>query len=204
STVYKHFKMPPQIVESHGEVKYKFICAKETNVSGDIAVTHVRHDNSTSNLKRHVDECSPALDDARAQAVLKDYLRGSTYDKAKFRFVIAIWIARRHRPFAIAEDPELQHLFMMLYGKVDIPSRFTVSRDIKEIFIMTKEALSERFKVCYHYTSTSRLFHAGIDGWTSPNTISILGITLQYFDQGKTMSFILDFVVYVFRFISLI
>ncbi|TDL15707.1 hypothetical protein BD410DRAFT_732286 [Rickenella mellea] len=163
SDVYNHFKSPPKIIEVDGEVRYKFICAKENNTSESIFVTRARHDNSTSNLKRHVDECSP--DDARATKILKDFLGGSTYNKAKFRFMMAIWIARRHHPFLISEDPELQAMFLMLCSKVDLPSRFTVSRDIKEIFAMSCVAVAKLL------TNTPRSLHAGINGWTSPNII---------------------------------
>ncbi|TDL13119.1 hypothetical protein BD410DRAFT_735688, partial [Rickenella mellea] len=122
SKVYQHFKSPPTIIEVNGEVRYRFICAKK-NISESIGVTRVRHDTSTSNLKRHVDECSP--DNAPATSLLKKFLGGATYDKAKFRFLMAIWIARRHRPFLIAEDPEHHQMFVMLYADVDIPSRST-------------------------------------------------------------------------------
>ncbi len=40
--------------------------------------------------------------------------------------------------------------------------------------------------------------HAGIDGWTSLNVISVLGITIQFYDNGKLNSFILDCIMYMF------
>lgn len=125
-----------------------------SNISESVFVTRVRHDTSTSNLKRHVDECSPG--DAQASKILKDFLGGSTYDKAKFRYLTAIWIARRHRPFLIAEDPELQDMFQMLCSKVDLPSRMTVSRDIKEIFSISRGTVASLLKVCHppHYLFT--------------------------------------------------
>lgn len=41
-----------------------------------------------------------------------------------------MWCARRHRPFRLIEDPELCEILHMLYDKVDIPSWWTISRDI--------------------------------------------------------------------------
>ncbi len=101
-----------------------------------------------SNLKHHIDECSP--DDTCALKILKDFLGGSTYDRAKFRFLMAIWIAHCHCPFLIAEDPELHDMFQMLCSKVDIPSHFTVARDIKEIFSISRGTVSTLLRV-RHY-----------------------------------------------------
>ncbi|TDL14851.1 hypothetical protein BD410DRAFT_682810, partial [Rickenella mellea] len=88
-------------------------------------------------------------------------------------------------------DPELQSMFEMLCSKVDLASRVTVSRDIKEIFTITRANVSKLL------ANSPRSLHAGIDGWTSPNIISVLGITIQYFnrDEGKIISFILDFII---------
>jgi hypothetical protein len=61
---------------------------------------------------------------------------------------IALWVARRHRPFAIVEDKELVDIFTDLNNKVEVPSRFTVSRDVKEIFLMSRLKVSEILKVC--------------------------------------------------------
>jgi hypothetical protein len=79
------------------------------------------------------------------------FAQGSTYTPHKFRMKIALWIARRHRPFAIIEDDELVDIFTDLNNKVEVPSRFTVSRDVKEIFSMSRLRVSEMLKVrvCY-------------------------------------------------------
>jgi hypothetical protein len=51
---------------------------------------------------------------------------------------VALWVARRHRPFAIIEDPELLEIFRDLNDKSITPLASTVSRDIKEIFQVTR------------------------------------------------------------------
>jgi hypothetical protein len=84
---------------------------------------------------------------------------------------IAIWVARRHRPFAIVEDDELVDIFMDLNNKVEVPSRFTVSRDVKEIFEMSRKKVADILKVC---ACTQTITHVGltvklgISGKTSP------------------------------------
>ncbi|KDQ06018.1 hypothetical protein BOTBODRAFT_121986, partial [Botryobasidium botryosum FD-172 SS1] len=48
--------------------------------------------------------------------------------------------------------------------------------------------------------------HLGVDGWSSPNTISFLGITLHFQHEGAMRRLILDFILQVFAlaFLSLI
>ncbi|KDQ09809.1 hypothetical protein BOTBODRAFT_92513, partial [Botryobasidium botryosum FD-172 SS1] len=36
--------------------------------------------------------------------------------------------------------------------------------------------------------------HVGVDGWSSPNTISFLGIMLHFFHEGRMQKLILDFI----------
>jgi hypothetical protein len=60
---------------------------------------------------------------------------------------IALWVARRHRPFTIVEDDELIDIFTDLNNKVEVPSRVTVSRDVQEIFKMSRVKVSDILKV---------------------------------------------------------
>ncbi|KAH9851007.1 hypothetical protein C2E23DRAFT_711222, partial [Lenzites betulinus] len=76
---------------------------------------------------------------------------------------LALWVSRRHRPFLIVEDPELRKAFRMLYGKVDIPSRGTVARDVHVLVDHTKAKLIDLL------TSLPFKIHICVDGWTSPN-----------------------------------
>ena len=78
---------------------------------------------------------------------LTAFAQGSTYTPHKFRMKIAIWVARWHRPFAIVEDDELVDIFKDLNNKVEVPSRFTVSRDVKEIFEMSRKQVAAILKV---------------------------------------------------------
>jgi hypothetical protein len=109
-----------------------------------ILVIRARYEDSTTNLLRHVKGCDP--EDPSKQIVA--FANGSTYSPARFRYLTAMWCARRHRPFVIVEDPELVEMFQMLYGHVNIPSRFMVSRDIQEIFEYCKRHVSLWLQVC--------------------------------------------------------
>lgn len=69
---------------------------------------------------------------------------------------LALWVARRHRPFTIVEDKELVDIFTDLNNKVEVPSRFTVSRDVKEIFCMSQIKVAAILKV------RSQIFHTDL------------------------------------------
>jgi hypothetical protein len=118
---------------------------------------------------------------------------------------IALWVARRNRPFAIVEDSELLDIFYDLNSKVVTPSRYTVSRDVTEIFQMSRIKVAEILKVwiiralLLHLRLTRPQAYPGklhlcADGWTSPNVISFIGITVHWASEGQIMSLILDFV----------
>jgi hypothetical protein len=110
-----------------------------------ITVSRVRHDESTSNLKHHVRQCTPP--DSVEARKLAEFVQGSTYTAATHRMKVALWVARRHRPFAIVEDPELLDIFHDLNNKCTTPSASTVSRDVKEIFQITRVKVAEMLQV---------------------------------------------------------
>ncbi len=157
---YEHFRMPPNIVVSaDGKVKYQFVCKKcvislcfkiprsdiLSTRNPSMKITRARHDVSTSNLKNHAESCAPSKDPR--QGTLNKDIAGANYSKAKFRYLLLRWIVLRHRPFAIVDDPELVEAFQMLYDSVTIPSARTVSRDVQEVFEMTKQEVVKRLQV---------------------------------------------------------
>ncbi|TDL24114.1 hypothetical protein BD410DRAFT_719575 [Rickenella mellea] len=115
SEVYEHYIMPPTIVVVDGKIRYKFVCKTKPS----IFVTHAHHDNSTSNLVWHITECDPIK--STAVSLMRNFVHSVSYDKAKFWFLLVMWLVHRHRPYVIIEDPEFKQLLLMLYGKVDIP-----------------------------------------------------------------------------------
>jgi hypothetical protein len=110
-----------------------------------VTVTRARHDDSTSNLVCHVHNCDKIAPPGSGSIMA--FAQGSTYTPHKLRMKIALWIARRHRPFSIIEDPELIDILIDLNSKVVTPSRYTVSRDVKEIFQMSRSKVSQILKV---------------------------------------------------------
>jgi hypothetical protein len=113
-----------------------------------VSVARARHDDSTSNLMRHVRECDHIAPAGSGSII--GFAQGSSYTPHKHRMKIALWVARHNRPFAIVEDRELLDIFYDLNSKVVTPSRYTVSRDVKEIFQMGRIKVAEILKVCIH------------------------------------------------------
>ena len=113
-----------------------------------IVIARARHDESTSNLIRHVDRCQPA-DSAEARAIA-GFAHGSTYNPATHRMKIALWVVCHHRLFAIVEDEYLLEIFHDLNNKCITPSAGTVSRDVKEIFMLTRKKVAEMLQACCH------------------------------------------------------
>ena len=105
-------------------------------------------DDSTSNLPKHISTCD--LTKAHETETIIAYANGHTYTPARMRYLLAKWVSRRFRPFAIVEDPELIAIFQMLYGRAQIPSASTVSRDVKEIFELTKISVKQLLQVCLY------------------------------------------------------
>ena len=60
---------------------------------------------------------------------------------------IVLWIARRNRPFSIIEDPELLDIFHDLNAACTTVSRRTVSRDVKEVFLLAREQVGAMLRV---------------------------------------------------------
>jgi hypothetical protein len=115
-----------------------------------------------------------------------------------------MWCACRHHPFNIVADPELLDLFKMLYSRVEVPHPTTVSRDVREIHRLCKDRVANLLEVILtvislfgslicHQDYPGRI-HIGVDGWTSPNVFSFLGITVHRAVDNQIQAFTLDFI----------
>ncbi|KAF8868924.1 hypothetical protein BD779DRAFT_1458867, partial [Infundibulicybe gibba] len=190
SSCYTHF-LPPLIVQAGPKVKYKFVCKRHPNQS----CTHNREDNSTSNLIRHVELCSPQNPEVTEKII--SFGNGVTYSAPRFRFLLALWCSRHHRPFQIVEDEELVEMFKMLYAlfyhRVEIPHPTTISRDVHDMFLLCQKNVISILKGL----ALSRALH--ITSWSSPNIYSFLGITIHQFCDGRMLTYILDFIKYVYH-----
>ena len=108
-------------------------------------VSRARWDSSTSNLGRHIEkDCHAAPPEGQR---IEDFAHGSTYTKHRMRYLLALWCARRHRPYLIIQDPELLAIFRMLYSKVQVPHPTTLSKDVQEVYEISRRNLISLLKV---------------------------------------------------------
>ncbi|KAL1947002.1 hypothetical protein VTO73DRAFT_13963 [Trametes versicolor] len=183
SKVYDHFK-PPKVIlaAAEGPNVHRFTC----KIHPGIWVDRSDYEDSTGNLRRHVLKCEPAQ--TPESEAITAFAAGSTYSAARVRYYLALWCARHHRLFLAVEDAEFRALLRMLYGRVEIPSRVTVSRNVQLIMHHCKLIVIALFKA---YPGR---IHICVDGWTSPNILAFLGITAHWHHEGKIAHIILDFV----------
>lgn len=146
------------------------------------SITRNRIDETTSNLIRHAKSCG--------SIALKTSTPVSNFDTGSFRYLVAAWLARRARPHAIIEDEELREILVMHYSATEIHSRQTVAHDISDMYERSCLVIG------LHLQSIKHRLHIALDGWTSPNVFSFLGVTVQYLEEGKICGFVLDFVKY--------
>jgi hypothetical protein len=78
------------------------------------------------------------------------YAQGSKYNEATHRMKIALWVARRNRPFSIVEDEELLDIFKDLNSNCITPLRKTVAQDIREIFTISRQNIGKILRVCLY------------------------------------------------------
>ncbi len=112
--------------------------------------------------KNHSIKCAPP----KVGTTIEDHIPGAKYSKALMRLKLLTWVVRRHRPYAIVEDPELLEIFQMLYARVDVPSARTISRDVQEVFKLSKHNLVSMLKVrvLYIYFIISKALIPGVSG----------------------------------------
>ncbi|RDX39813.1 hypothetical protein OH76DRAFT_1300906, partial [Lentinus brumalis] len=179
SKVYEHFHAPVVVVMPDGKVMHRFVCKIDSSAS----CMRADYEDSTGNFGRHIAVCQP-VDTPEAQ-VMEDFAKGVTYSWPRIRYLIALWCACRHRPFSIVEDKEFQEILQMLYPKVRLPSRFTVSRDIRQICDVTKDSVIAMFQLMHmRLQALPGKVHICVDGWTSPNVFSYLGVTAHWHKAG--------------------
>ena len=60
---------------------------------------------------------------------------------------IALWVSKNNRPFSIVEDEELLDIFTDLNPNCVTSSGQTVSRDVKEIFYISRNEVGALLRV---------------------------------------------------------
>jgi hypothetical protein len=143
--------------------------------------------------------CAPPT--AASGQSIKVYSSGTKYNRVTHHMNIVLWVSCWHRPFAIIENPELLSIFSYLNKNVKTPSASIVSHNVKEIFQWSQKSVAPsqchipyRLHILTFLQKYAGHLHICVDGWTSPQVISFLGITITFIQDGKIESIILDFV----------
>ncbi|KAL1716416.1 hypothetical protein EV715DRAFT_205342, partial [Schizophyllum commune] len=110
------------------------------------------------------------------------------HTKTETKAEIVKWMAQSFRPFALVEDDGFKTL--MKTGRPDyyIPSRSTVSRDVKRVFARTRARVARLLQD--HDGDLSFV----TDMWTSPNHIPYMGTTVTLEHEGEIVTLVLDVV----------
>lgn len=157
----------------------------------DKVLSRARHDDATSNLLRHVKLCPSVPSTDTAQLSVSMFAAGSTYSEQKLRLLLVKWCACNSRPMLIVDDDAFVEILQMLNAHVAIPSRQTVARDIKAVFEISQKHVKK-----YLAQLVSRI-HGLLDGWSSPNVISVLGFAITFLNKDDEMfSIVLDCIRY--------
>lgn len=112
-----------------------------------IMISRAWHDESTSNLACHIHSCTPT--DSIQTRSLATFASGSKYMKESHCMKITLWVTNHHRPFKIIEDMKLLEIFADLNPNCELPKHHTVSRDVKEIFGLSRNGVATMLQVGY-------------------------------------------------------
>ncbi|KAL1659079.1 hypothetical protein GGG16DRAFT_35762, partial [Schizophyllum commune] len=104
------------------------------------------------------------------------------------RAEIVKWMAQSFRPFALVEDDGFKTLMKTGRPEYYIPSRSTVSRDVKRVFARTRTRVARLLQE--HDGDLSFV----TDMWTSPNHVPYMGTTVTLEHNGAIITLVLDVV----------
>jgi hypothetical protein len=113
------------------------------------------------------------------------------------------WVCENARPFNIVSDRSFHSLMKTGRPEYYIPSPSTVSRDVRQVFLRTRNRISKMLNVSdrieiinktYHVQDTEGKLSFATDAWTSPNHKAYVALTVHFEHKGKPMCMILDVV----------
>jgi hypothetical protein len=77
------------------------------------------------------------------------FASGSTYKHERLRTLIVRWVTGCRRPISVVVDPDFLDIVKMLNPHALIPSRNTVTRDIKIMYSLAKVKLKDVLQVSF-------------------------------------------------------
>ena len=73
----------------------------------------------------------------------------------QFRSKLVEWIIDSSRPFDIVGDPKFKEMINLIDPRLDIPSRYTVARDIHKLFVKKKREVKEELNDVPYFSATT-------------------------------------------------
>ncbi|KAL1690457.1 hypothetical protein GGG16DRAFT_55660, partial [Schizophyllum commune] len=110
------------------------------------------------------------------------------HTKTETKAEIVKWMAQSFRPFSLVEDDGFKTLMKTGRPEYYLPSRSTVSRDVKRVFARSRSRVA-RFLQDYEGDLSFQT-----DMWTSPNHIPYMGTTVTFEHKGSPVTIVLDVV----------
>ena len=92
------------------------------------------------------------------------------------------------RPFKIVEDRGFRKLMKTGRPACYIPSKITVSRDVKNVFVKCRQRIATMLQEYEGALSFAT------DAWTSPNHKAYVAVTVHFESEGKPIAMLLDIV----------
>ncbi|KAG1723006.1 hypothetical protein EDB19DRAFT_1615502, partial [Suillus lakei] len=198
SPVYAFFDPIPKIVEENGRRAHVFKCQGKgckTTVKRYLDKGDAR---STGNMRKHVRSCwgeevLRAADEAKDANEVRKKIVGSVLRNgsitASFERKGKGKITYSHRQHTKAETKYgFQSLMKTGRPEYYIPSKSTVSRDVRLVFARTRQRIAKMMK-----EYAGRL-NFSTDAWTSPNHRAFVAVLVHLEHNGVPLCFPLDVV----------
>ncbi|KAG1806027.1 hypothetical protein EV424DRAFT_1329888, partial [Suillus variegatus] len=152
---------------------------------------------STTNLRHHANGCwgKEAVDRAFSGGKVVQAMSGSVFSAFARKGQQPVHHTYRmhtsnenNRPVNIINDRALRDLLLSGRPNIELPSHFTITRDIRASFEKCQERIGTLLQ-----EHDGRL-HFATDAWTSPNHRAFIAWTVHLEHQGEMISFLLDII----------
>ncbi|QRW00786.1 hAT family dimerization protein [Ceratobasidium sp. AG-Ba] len=190
SQAYKHYKVYlERRRDEQGNPKllmYRFECKHSRPSHLPQYRERMKTGNGTRNLQDTADTCNARWGVTDSPKSSSNFFDG--YSEARHRVLIALRCAQNKRAFNSVSDRLYRQEVEMLRPGTTLPSPITVSRDMQVIYANSANGVKEYFK------NIRGALHFAIDGWTSPQSSSFLGLVVIWHSEGRLWRSILEFV----------
>ncbi|EPS63282.1 hypothetical protein M569_11504, partial [Genlisea aurea] len=151
------------------------------------------HKDGTSGLKSHYATCKVRIssNEDSTQTILSFKVGGDSSshnipspircDPETIRNALIQLIISAELPFKFVSRPEFVHFMSIACPKFTVPSRWTVQRDVYDIFLLEKVKLNE------YLQRTSQRVSLTTDTWTSYQKVNYMCLTTHYIDENWNM-----------------